>query len=101
MKAKRSVFVVAVCVGVVGLSATLCATSISPINWKGHFNWVADGGAPMPPWPKPPLKPRLLADGGAPMPPWPPKQTSRPTLIADGGAPMPPWPTPPSPKLMA
>jgi hypothetical protein len=101
MKAKRSVLAAAVCVGVVGLSATLCATSISPINGKGHSKWVADGGAPMPPWPKPALKPSLLADGGAPMPPWPPNLTSQTTLIADGGAPMPPWPTPPSPKRMA
>jgi hypothetical protein len=81
MKAKRSVLAVAVCVGVVGLSATLCATSISPINWKWHSNWVADGGAPMPPWP--------------------PNQTSKTTLIADGGAPMPPWPTAPSPNRFA
>ena len=44
---------------------------------------LADGGAPMPPWP--PNNP-LLADGGAPMPPWPPNNS----LLADGGAPMPP-----------
>ncbi|MHB8617651.1 MAG: hypothetical protein ACYC93_16475 [Candidatus Acidiferrales bacterium] len=32
---------------------------------------------------------QLLADGGAPMPPWP----STNPLLADGGAPMPPWPS--------
>ncbi|HEV2223773.1 MAG TPA: hypothetical protein VGR84_12300 [Candidatus Acidoferrales bacterium] len=46
---------------------------------------LADGGAPMPPWPP---SNSLLADGGAPMPPWPPSNP----LLADGGAPMPPWP---------
>jgi hypothetical protein len=37
----------------------------------------------------------VIADGGAPMPPWPHK-----VLMADGGAPMPPWPHPSS-KLSA
>ena len=41
---------------------------------------VADGGAPMPPWPGSGTS--LLADGGAPMPPWPGSGTS---LLADGG----------------
>jgi hypothetical protein len=99
MKAKRSVLAVAVFAGVVGLSATLCAASISPINRTGRCNWAADGGASMPPWQERASEPRLLADGGAPMPPWPPNQTSNPTLVADGGAPMPPWP--PSPERMA
>ena len=34
------------------------------------------------------LRNSLVADGGAPMPPWPPSNS----LLADGGAPMPPWP---------
>jgi len=42
---------------------------------------LADGGAPMPPWPS--SGNALLADGGAPMPPWPPSAGFLPT---DGGA---------------
>jgi len=56
--------------------------------WPSSGNaLLADGGAPMPPWPS--SRNVLLADGGAPMPPWP---SSRNVLLADGGAPMPPWP---------
>src|SRR5437870_1570442 len=64
----------------------------------------ADGGAPEPPVPKPPMlapsnQPNLmlLADGGAPEPPVPPKvlaSSIQPNLmlLADGGAPEPPVP---------
>ena len=46
--------------------------------------WVADGGAPVPPYPPPPPKRNgsansqrtLVADGGAPVPPYPPKPTN-------------------------
>jgi hypothetical protein len=37
----------------------------------------------------------VIADGGAPMPPWPHKVQ---LLVADGGAPMPPWPHSASPS---
>lgn len=61
----------------------------------GHSQ-LADGGAPVPPYPpKPPLV-ALTADGGAPVPPYPPNPSS--ALTADGGAPVPPYPpNPPYP----
>ena len=55
---------------------------------------VADGGAPVPPYPPNPSS-ALTADGGAPVPPYPPNSNTR-TLTADGGAPVPPYPPNPS-----
>ena len=66
--------------------------------------WVADGGAPVPPYPKPPasanLKSTVVADGGAPVPPYPPPVSGLPQLVllADGGAPVPPYPPPLPPQ---
>jgi len=67
----------------------------------------ADGGDPVPPWPKlrishlsNPSTPILKADGGDPVPPWPKLRISQlsnqstPILKADGGDPVPPWPKP-------
>ena len=66
---------------------------------------VADGGAPVPPYPKPPAaanaRSTVIADGGAPVPPYPqPPVSGRPQLIllADGGAPVPPYPPPLPPQ---
>jgi hypothetical protein len=64
---------------------------------------VADGGAPVPPYPKP-RSIYLMTDGGAPVPPYPkspfagPSFSANPqaTLSADGGAPVPPYPPNPS-----
>jgi hypothetical protein len=39
---------------------------------------IADGGAPVPPYPKPPVASNtniVIADGGAPVPPYPPTAT--------------------------
>jgi len=71
--------------------------------------WVADGGAPVPPYPTRPPKSSansrsiLVADGGAPVPPYPPpppkrngSANSQRTLVADGGAPVPPYPPKPT-----
>lgn len=57
------------------ISATRAATS-----WRASRS-LADGGLPMPPWPK--TGNVLVADGGLPMPPWPP---SRNLLKNSGGA---------------
>ena len=97
MNGKKSVVVVVVCLSVAALSLVTYRAGVSPLNWKAHSRSMADGGAPMPPWPP---QTQLVADGGAPMPPWP-KLPSKLTLVADGGAPMPPWPTAPSAMLSA
>jgi hypothetical protein len=89
MNVKRSVLVVGACLCVAALTLVMYRAGASSVNLKPNSQWMADGGAPMPPWPP---KPQLVADGGAPMPPWPPK----PQLVADGGAPMPPWPKAPA-----
>jgi hypothetical protein len=60
----------------------------------------ADGGAPVPPYPKPPTmgdQGIVVADGGAPVPPYPkPPVAASNVVIADGGAPVPPYPKPPA-----
>jgi hypothetical protein len=59
---------------------------------------IADGGAPVPPYPKPPTvsdQGIVMADGGAPVPPYPKPPVASNALIADGGAPVPPYPKPP------
>jgi hypothetical protein len=74
-------------------------------NGTSNHPWVADGGAPVPPYPKPPAAPNLastvVADGGAPVPPYPhPRVSGHPQLVllADGGAPVPPYPPPLPPQ---
>jgi hypothetical protein len=69
---------------------------------------VADGGAPVPPYPKPPatinLKSTVIADGGLPVSPYPqPPVSGNPQLVllADGGAPVPPYPPPRPPQHSA
>lgn len=69
--------------------------------------WIADGTAPVPPYPTRPPKSSassrstLVADGTAPVPPYPPipkrntSATSESTLVADGTAPVPPYPPKP------
>jgi hypothetical protein len=94
MNVKRSVLVVAACLCVAALSFVTHRASASSVNRKMNLPWMADGGAPTPPWPP---KIQLIADGGAPTPPWPPKTQ----FVADGGAPTPPWPKPPAPKQSA
>jgi hypothetical protein len=49
--------------------------------------YVADGGAPAPPFPN--NSSMMLADGGAPAPPFP---NNSAVILADGGAPAPPFP---------
>ncbi len=77
-------------------------------NGTPTHTWVTDGGAPVPPYPKPPasvnLKSTVIADGGAPVPPYPlPPLTGHPQLVllADGGAPVPPYPPPLPPQHSA
>jgi len=95
-------------------SITLSAPSLSSTdqvrrdqqsNGTSAQPWVADGGAPVPPYPQPPASDRprstMVADGGAPVPPYPqPPRSPKPqlTLLADGGAPVPPYPPPHSLK---
>jgi hypothetical protein len=74
-------------------------------NGTSTHSWVADGGAPVRPYPKPPAaanaRSTVVADGGAPVPPYPqPPVSGRPQLIqlADGGAPVPPYPPPLPPQ---
>lgn len=62
--------------------------------------YFADGGAPVPPYPKPPVAAEsdvMFADGGAPVPPYPkpPVAAESDVMVADGGAPVPPYPKPP------
>jgi hypothetical protein len=73
---------------------------VPPYPPKSSFRALtADGGAPVPPYPKAPAI-NLTADGGAPVPSYPqppipaPSVSSKPqsTLLADGGAPVPPYP---------
>ncbi len=77
--------------------------------------WVADGTAPVPPYPPRPQKSSansgstLVADGTAPVPPYPPpppkrngSANSQPRLMTDGTAPVPPYPPKPtSAKFLA
>ena len=69
--------------------------------------WVADGTAPVPPYPPQPKssansRSTLVADGTAPVPPYPPppkgntSANSESTLVADGTAPVPPYPPKPT-----
>jgi hypothetical protein len=73
---------------------------VPPYPPKSHFRaLIADGGAPVPPYPKPRVI-NLTADGGAPVPPYPKppipvrslSANPQATLSADGGAPVPPYP---------
>ena len=87
------------------LSVSLAVTSITlniatsiPTN---EYRFMVDGGAPVPPYPQPPVNNSskiFIADGGAPVPPYPqpPVANSSRTFIADGGAPVPPYPQPPA-----
>ena len=88
MNVNRSVLIVGACLCVAALSLVTYGAGASAARSKVNRQWVADGGAPTPPWPQ---KTQLVADGGAPTPPWP-KLPSKLTLVADGGAPTPPWP---------
>jgi hypothetical protein len=92
MNVNRSVLVVGACLCVAALSLVTYRAGTSAAHSKMNCQWMADGGAPTPPWLP---KPRLVADGGAPTPPWPPKPPKA-QLVADGGAPTPPWPKPPA-----
>lgn len=54
----------------VGLGMALRVPTKGQIHSQGSrlSRLLADGGEPVPPWPK---GPGLLADGGEPVPPWP------------------------------
>ena len=63
--------------------------------------FIADGGAPVPPYPQPPVNNSskiFIVDGGAPVPPLSTTtgHSSSRTFIADGSAPIPPYPQPPA-----
>jgi hypothetical protein len=92
MKINRIVLLVAACLFDAALSLVTYRAGASTAHSKLNSQWIADGGAPTPPWPP---QSQLIADGGAPTPPWP-KLPSKLTLVADGGAPTPPWPKPPA-----
>jgi hypothetical protein len=58
-----------------------------------EHRYIADGGAPVPPYPPQMTNSTIvIADGGAPVPPYPPQISNSTIVIADGGAPVPPYP---------
>jgi hypothetical protein len=71
MNVNRSVLIVGACLCVAALSLATYGAGGSAAHSKVNCQWMADGGAPTPPWPKLPSKLTLVADGGAPTPPWP------------------------------
>ncbi len=80
MNAQKACRSVAAVFGSILLVACLPATVGSKINAHGarHVESIvspviADGGAPVPPYPKPPMfkDQTFIADGGAPVPPYP------------------------------
>jgi hypothetical protein len=52
--------------------------------------WVAEGGAPVPPYPPPPKPPKRSLSTNA-----------QAVLVAEGGAPVPPYPPPSNAKFVA
>lgn len=68
MNVNRSVLIVGGCLCVAALSLATHGVGGPAAHSKVNCQWMADGGAPMPPWPP---KTQLIADGGAPTPPWP------------------------------
>jgi hypothetical protein len=54
---------------------TLCNIGTNPtVILPNRGQYIADGGAPVPPYPKPPVafnSDFVIADGGAPVPPYP------------------------------
>lgn len=77
-----------------GLTVRIAAKGQVPSRSSVRAVMLADGGEPVPPWPK---SGALLADGGEPVPPWP----SGSVLLTDGGEPVPPWPKPSSRSVNA
>jgi len=87
---------------VVFASIVLVAPSVSATDQPRHDGQslpalvtpqVADGGAPVPPYPHKLYSKALIADGGAPVPPYPKPRVIN--LMADGGARVPPYPKSP------
>jgi hypothetical protein len=84
------------------VSLSVASTSLNipeSISTNDH-RFTVDGGAPVPPYPQPPVIDRakiFVADGGAPVPPYPqpPVIDNAKIFVADGGAPVPPYPQPP------
>ncbi len=88
-------------VSLVGNASFLHVDKIGRLVPTNQYGYIADGGAPVPPYPKPPVATNsnlVIADGGAPVPPYPqpPVAANSSLVIADGGAPVPPYPKPPA-----
>jgi hypothetical protein len=74
MNSQKTVASIAVVILLSSISLVAISRSASRGPNAGLPNvgpYFADGGAPVPPYPKPPATTKLIADGGAPVPPYP------------------------------